>query len=717
MRKFQILLITVSLFCSLSLRADEGMWLLPLLEKLNMEHMQELGLELGADDIYHINRSSLKDAIVIFGGGCTGEMISDKGLVLTNHHCGYGVIQTHSTVENDYLTDGFWAADMSEEIPSPGLSVTFLNRIEDVSDRVLEGVDHSMKEEERDVIIGLASRQIENEATANTHYFARVQPFFGGNQYYMMVYERFTDVRLVGTPPSSIGKYGGDTDNWMWPRQTGDFALFRVYTDADGLPADYSEDNIPMNPKHHLPVSTAGIEPGDFAMVLGYPGGTTRYMTSFEINEVLEITHPNRIKIRGLRQDILLEDMLASDKVRIQYANKYSGSTNYWKFSIGQSEILKRLGIYESKKEIEESFENWVADSRQRRRTYGNALELIDNAVENRRDYNHAIQYLNETILRSCEIVTMANRSSGLLTRLTGDNKDTQAIDEAVESLRNSAESFYKDYNPPTDRKVVASMLELLYSDVESEFRPDALNEIHKKYGGDFNRFADDLFSKSIFASEERLEEFLNNPSGEILEADPALKLGTSTLTKLGELRTLMQDHYNDLSRGQRLYIAGLMEKNPEKTFYPDANFSMRLSYGTVGGYQPRDAVWYDHITTLGGVMEKEDPSNWEFVVPERLKELYKNRDYGIYGDNGIMYVNFLTNNDITGGNSGSPLINAKGELIGLAFDGNWEAMSADIAFEPELQRCIAVDARYILFIIDKYAGATHLIEEMTIVN
>jgi len=716
MRKFQILLITVSLVFSLSLRADEGMWLLPLLEKLNMEHMQELGLELGADDIYHINRSSLKDAIVIFGGGCTGEMISDRGLVLTNHHCGYGVIQTHSTVENDYLTDGFWAADINEEIPSPGLSVTFLNRIEDVSDRVLEGVDHSMKEEERDVIIGLVSRKIENEATANTHYFARVQPFFGGNQYYMMVYERFTDVRLVGTPPSSIGKYGGDTDNWMWPRQTGDFALFRVYTDAEGLPADYSEDNIPMNPRHHLPVSTAGIEPGDFAMVLGYPGGTTRYMTSFEINEVLEVTHPNRIKIRGLRQEILLEDMLASDKVRIQYANKYSGSTNYWKFSIGQSEILKRLGIYESKKESEESFANWVAEARQRRRTYGNALDLIEKAVENRRDYNHAIQYLNETILRSCEIVTMANRSSGLLTQLTGNN-DPQAIDDAVERLRTSAGSFYKDYNPPTDRKVVAAMLELLYNDVESEFRPDALNEIHKKYSGDFERFADYLFSESVFASEERLEEFLKNPSGEILEADPAVRLGISTLNKLGELRTLMQEHYLDLSRGQRLYIAGLMEKNPEKTFYPDANFSMRLSYGTVGGYQPRDAVWYDHITTLGGVMEKEDPTNWEFVVPERLKELYKDRDYGIYGDNGVMPVNFLTNNDITGGNSGSPLINAKGELIGLAFDGNWEAMSADIAFEPELQRCIAVDVRYILFIIDKFAGATHLIEEMTIVN
>ena len=717
MQKFLTFLIALCLVYQLCLKADEGMWLLPLLEKLNMEQMQELGLELSADEIYSINQSSLKDAIVIFGGGCTGEMISDQGLLLTNHHCGYGVIQSHSTLESDYLTDGFWANSMDEEIPSPGLSVTFLISIEDVSEHILDGVNPEMSEEQRNAVTGLLSRQLERETTANTHYFARVQPFFGGNQYYMMVYERFTDVRLVGTPPSSIGKFGGDTDNWMWPRQTGDFALFRVYTDPEGLPAEYSETNIPMNPRHHLPVSTRGFESGDFAMVLGYPGGTTRYMTSFEVNDVLEITHPNRIKIRGLRQEILLEDMLASDKVRIQYANKYSGSTNYWKFSIGQSEILQRLGIYKQKREIEESFSSWLAGDRQREEKYGEALALIEQAVNKRRDYSHAIQYINEAILRSCEIVTMANRSNNLLNLLSEINADQSSVDDAVENLRSSAQSFYKDYNPPTDQKVVAAMLDLFYNDVDKEYHPDILEEIHKQYGGDFEKFSAELFDESIFAAEQRLEEFLARPSGETLENDPALRLARSTYRKLGEIRESSQEHFYDLTHGQRLFIAGLMEKHPDRIFYPDANFTMRLSYGTVGGYQPRDAVWYDYVTTLDGVMEKEDPSNWEFEVPERLGELYKNRDYGIYGKDGIMPVNFITNNDITGGNSGSPVINARGELIGIAFDGNWEAMSGDIVFETGLQRCIAVDARYILFIIDKFSGASHLIEEMTIVN
>lgn len=717
MRKFLTLLIAVLLVCKLNLNADEGMWLLPLLKQLNMEQMRELGLELSAEEIYSINQSSLKDAIVIFGGGCTGEMISDMGLLLTNHHCGYGIIQSHSDVENDYLTNGFWAGSMEDEIPSPGLSVTFLISIEDVSSRILEGVNPELSEEERNAITGVVSRQLEREATESTHYFARVQPFFGGNQYYLMVYERFTDVRLVGTPPSSIGKYGGDTDNWMWPRQTGDFALFRVYAGPDGLPADYSENNKPMKPRHHLPVSVRGVEPGDFSMVLGYPGGTTRYMTSWEVSDVLEITHPNRIKIRGLRQEILLEDMLASDRVRIQYASKYSGSTNYWKFSIGQSEILQRLGIYDRKKEIEGAFTAWVDDDSRRKEMYGDALGLIGQAVNNRRDYNNAMQYINEAILRSCEIVTMSNRSNNLFHLLSEKDPDQSAIENAVSSLRSSAESFYKDYNPPTDQKVVAAMLDLFYNDVPREFHPDVLSEIHKKYKGDFVKFSDDLFSKSIFASGQKLNEFLDKPSARMLGRDMAFRLARSTYNKLSELRQSSEEYYHDLSRGQRLFIAGLMEKHPDRIFYPDANFSMRLTYGTVGGYHPRDAVYYDYITTIEGVMEKEDPASREFEVPDRLKELYRLKDYKIYGSNGTMPVNFITNNDITGGNSGSPLINGRGELIGLAFDGNWEAMSGDIAFEPELQRCIAVDVRYILFIIDRFAGASHLIDEMTIVN
>ncbi|MFP4367788.1 MAG: S46 family peptidase [Bacteroidales bacterium] len=717
MKKLSILLLAFFLVFNPGLKADEGMWLLPLLKQLNMGHMNELGLELSAEDIYSINNSSIKDAIVIFGGGCTGEIISDQGLILTNHHCGYSVIQSHSTLENDYLTDGFWAKTMDEEISSPGLSVTFLIRIEDVSDRVLKELNPEMTEQERNDAAGMVSRSIEQEAISGTNYFARVQPFFGGNQYYLMVYERYNDVRMVGTPPSSVGKYGGDTDNWMWPRQTGDFALFRVYTAPDGSPADYSEDNIPMKPKHHLPVSVKGVEAGDFAMVLGYPGGTQRYMTSFEVKDVLEITHPNRIKIRGLRQEILLEDMIASDKVRIQYANKYSGSSNYWKFSIGQSEVLKRLGIYEQKQEIERSFMQWVNSEASRQKQYGNALQLIDNSINSRREYNNAIQYISEAILRSCEIVSMANRSNNLLGLLSEKDADQTAIENAIENLRTSAEGFYKNYNAPTDRKVTAAMLDLYFNDVDKEYHPEILAGINKKYKGDFEKYARDLFKKSIFTSEKSLKAFLVNPSRRKLQRDPALQLALSTYQKLAELRTSSQEYSNDLSRGQRLFIAGLMEQFPERVFYPDANFTMRLTYGTVGGYQPRDAVYYDYHTTIEGVMEKEEPGSREFEVPDKLKELFRNKDYGMYGSDSTLPVNFITNNDITGGNSGSPVINARGELIGLAFDGNWEAMSGDIAFEPELQRCIAVDARYVLFIIDKFAGASHLIEEMTLVN
>ena len=716
MKKLFIVLIAINVF-SLHMQADEGMWMLPLLRQLNIDDMEERGLELSAEDIYSINNSSIKDAIVIFGGFCTGEMISDQGLLLTNHHCGYGAIQSHSTLDNDYLTDGFWAGSMEDEIPSPGLYVTFLIGIEDVTAMVLEGIDPSMTEEQRNAAIGRSSRELENRAGGSGGNFARVQPFFGGNRYYMSLYERFDDVRLVGTPPSSIGKFGGDTDNWMWPRHTGDFALFRVYTAPDGSPAGYSEENIPLRPGHYLPISVSGVEPDDFTMALGFPGGTDRYMTSYEVNELLEVTHPNRIKIRGIRQEIILEDMLASDKVRIQYSDKYSGSTNYWKYSIGQSEILRRHNIYEQKKETEESFINWIREDGTRNNAYGEALELIENAVSGRRDYDNAIQYITETILRGSEIVLMANRAANLAGLLAEKDAGQVTIENSIEVLRDAATEFYRNYNPPTDQRVVAAMLDMLYNDVDREYLPEKVIETGRKYKGNFARYSDDLFKNSIFASEQRLEAFLTNPSARRLERDPAYRLARSTLQKLSELREASEQYNLDLSRGQRLFIGGLMEQYPDSVFYPDANFTMRLTYGTAGGYLPRDAVRYDYITTIDGKMEKEDPADREFVVPDRIKELYDNRNFGIYGHDGTLAVNFIANLDITGGNSGSPVLNARGELIGLAFDGNWEAMSGDIAFEPELQRCIAVDARYILFIIDKFSGATHLIEEMTIVN
>ena len=689
------------------------MWLLPLLEKLNMGKMTEMGLKLSADEIYSINHSSLKDAIIIFGGGCTGEIVSNQGLVLTNHHCGYGSIQRHSSTEHNYLKDGFWAMSKKEELSNPGLNVTFLVRIEDVSNKINSVLTTEMTEQERsDTIRGLSSI-IEKEAMDGNDYRARVNSFFGGNNFYLLVYEIYKDVRLVGAPPSSIGKFGGDTDNWEWPRHTGDFSVFRVYMSPDGKPADYSPDNVPLKPKYHLPVSVKGVQKGDFAMIMGYPGGTQRYMTSFGIDEVLSITHPNRIKIRGIRQEIMLKDMMASEKVRIQYASKYSGSSNYWKFSIGQVKGLKKLHVKETKQVIENNFTHWVNANPARKEKYGDALSLIQTSIEGRKDFNNAIQYLSECLLRGSEIISFAGRSTSLVRQLESGNQ--KKIDQTVERLKGSAKNFYKDYNLPTDQKIVKAMLTLLGEDLPAAYQPDFYNTIRKKYKGNYSKYTNHLFEKSIFTSETKFNAFLEHPTLKVLEKDPAYQAASSIYAKYFELRAKSAEFDENLSKGRRLFIAGLHKMNPNGVRYPDANFTMRLTYGSVNGYDPKDAVYYKYFTTLKGVMEKEDPNNFEFVVEPKLKELYQKKDFGRYSTDGHMHVCFLTNNDITGGNSGSPVINGNGELIGLAFDGNWEAMSGDIAFEPELQRTIAVDVRYVLFIMDKYAGAGHLVNEMTL--
>lgn len=716
MKKFLSTLLGFVLLFNLHLKADEGMWLLPLIEKLNIEKMQSMGLKLSAEQIYSINKSSLKDAIVRFGGGCTAEIISEQGLLLTNHHCGYGVIQRHSSVEHDYLKKGFWAKNFKEEIPSPGLSVTFLLQIEDVTEKIATQLNNEMTEAERQNKVRSIIREIESGVTTEKFQIARVHSYFGGNQYYLTVYESYPDVRFVGAPPSSIGNYGADTDNWMWPRHTGDFALFRIYTNPDGRPAEYTADNIPMKPKHHLPISIKGVQEGDFAMILGYPGSTTRYMTSSETMQLMNITNSNRVKIRGVRQEILLKDMLASDKVRIQYASKYSGSTNYWKYSIGQNRGLQKLNVIDKKKELENSFMNWVNTDKTRTEKYGEALNLIEQSVKGRATYLNANQYISES-LRNGEIFQIAGRSDGLYKLLSEKNPDAAKVKEAIEQLKNSAVGFYKNYNPPTDQKVVASLVKLFYNDIDKSFHPGFLADINKRFKGDFNKYSADLFSKSIFVSEESLNKFLVKPNAKALEKDPAFIAAQSINEKSRELMDKLATFNIDLQKGQRLFIAGLIEMYPDKVFYPDANSTMRLTYGTVASYKPEDAVRYNFVTSMKGIFEKEDPNNWEFVVPEKLKSLYENKDFGSYGSNEDMIVNFISTNDITGGNSGSPVINGKGELIGLAFDGNWEAMSGDVAFENEIQRTISVDARYILFIIDKFAGATNLIEEMTIVK
>lgn len=712
MKKFLLVLVLL-LSTSVYVSADEGMWLLQYLEKMNIKDMRSKGFKLSAKDIYNLNGNAIKDAIVIFGGGCTGEIVSSEGLLLTNHHCGYGAIQQHSTVEKDYLENGFWAMDRKEEIPTPGLSVTFIREIKDVTDMILPSLNDDMSQWDRQSKIMELSAEIERNAfEKGSSRRASVSSIFGGNQFLLVVTERYGDVRLVGAPPSSIGKFGGDTDNWMWPRHTGDFSMFRVYSDKDGKPAEYSSENVPYKAPSHLNISLKGYKAGDFAMVIGFPGSTNRYMTSYEIDYMLETDNPNRIYVRGERQELMMEDMLANDTVRIQYASKYSGSSNYWKNSIGMSRGLKKLGVRAQKEETENAFRAWVESDPARMEKYGKALPMIKDYVEGRASAAGNMQILSEALMRGTEIITAVRAGGGIT---NGKNM----LDSArIEASKRNMEAFYKDYSPTTDRKIAKRMFAIVRDMVDKEKLPSTFGFIDASFGGDVDAYIDYVYDNSLFANREAYLEFMEDPDATVLANDPAYKMTREVTEAYNKLVPEMAKYQEFYEKGHRLYIEGLMEMNKDKNYYPDANFTMRLTYGNILPYDPQDAVTYHYTTTLGGVISKEDPDNaYEFTVPDKLKELYKNKDFGPYGGKDELVVNFISNNDITGGNSGSPVLNAKGQLIGLAFDGNWEAMSGDIAFEPELQRCINVDIRYVLFIIDKYAGAGYLLDEMTIVK
>ena len=699
-------------------KADEGMWLPQLLQAMNEDDMKASGLQLSAEDLYDINNSSLKDAIVSLGGFCTGEMISAEGLMLTNHHCGFDAIQTHSTVANDYLKDGFWAMSRDEELPNEGLFASFLVSIESVTDRVLEELGE-LDEAERNSALRAIFNTIVTEKTEGTNYNARVKPFFGGNEFYLMTYITYNDVRLVGAPPSSIGKFGGDTDNWMWPRHTGDFSLFRVYCAPDGSPAEYSEENIPFTPNHHLPIQLDGVDNGDYTMIFGFPGSTDRYLTSYGIELALDQSNPTIVQIREEKLAIMKAGMDDSKRVKIQYAAKYAQTSNYWKYFIGQSRGLKRMRVLDKKVEIENQFTDWVnAGDDDRKEKYGEALNLIEDAYDANRKINIARTYLNEAVFQGAEIMYFSFLMERQISNLSEDENEKR---QQIRDIKKQAIDFYKNYNSDIDQELFSSMLEMYYYNVPKYQHPTVFKKIENQLFGfkalDFDYYAKNVFKKSIFSSKEKFMNFLDSPSASKITKDPAF----TTLMSIYDF--YIENHYSKrklvkskLDEGNRLFIAGLREMNPDKKYYPNANSTMRVTYGNVGDYEPGNAMHYDFYTTIDGIIEKEDPTNDEFIVPERLKELYEIGDYGRYADeDGNLRINFISNNDITGGNSGSPVINAWGEIVGTAFDGNWEAMSGDIAFENEIQRTISVDIRYTMFIIDKFAGASHLIDEMTI--
>ncbi len=700
-----------------TLKADEGMWLPMLIQRLNYVDMQKMGLQLTAEEIYSVNHSSLKDAIVQFGNGCTGEIISKQGLLLTNHHCGYGSIQGASSVDHDYLTNGFWAMSNNEEIPVPGLTVKFLVRMDDVTSRVMAELPANCTEKVRNDKLQEIFKKIQTEETKGTHYEALVKSFFDGNEFYLFVYEIFKDVRLVGAPPSSIGKFGADTDNWMWPRHTGDFSMFRVYMSKDGKPAAYAKENVPYAPKHSLPISIKGVKKNDFAMIMGYPGTTDRFLTSYGVNMAIDQSNPTIVNIRAKKLEIMRSFMDKSDAVRIQYASKYASIANYWKFYIGQTKGLKRLNVYDKKVQIENDFKNWVAQDNGRKEKYGNALSLISTSYADISQYNTPRWYYIEALLRGSEIMGLARSFEGLYKELKSDSLSQAKVDKLLAGLKESSAKFYKDFYAPLDQLLLSEMFKMSAGKLDAAFKPEVMKTIEKKFKNNFEAYAAEVFKTSIFTDKNKLDAFLAKPNFKTLDKDMAFSAMQSLYAAYKIISDKLEAPNGNLSEGNRKFVAGVKEMQPDKKFAPNANSTMRLTYGQVLDYYPADAIHYEYYTTLTGVMEKEDPSNWEFVVHKKLKELYQAKDYGKYGENGVLVTDFITNNDITGGNSGSPVLDGKGNLIGLAFDGNWEAMSGNIAFEPALQRTINVDIRYVLFIIDKFAGAQNLIKELDLVE
>ena len=704
---------------SFNLKADEGMWLPMLLQTVNGDALYTKGLKIPIDSIYSVNKTSLKDAIVLFGGGCTGEIISNKGLLLTNHHCGYSQIQSHSTIEHDYLTNGFWAKNMSEELPCPGLTATFIIRIDDVTDDIINQVN-GLKEDDRNKKVKEISEQLIKKAIEGTHYSADIKPFYYGNKYFMIVTETFKDVRMVGAPPSSIGKFGADADNWMWPRHTGDFSIFRIYADKNNQPAEYSKDNVAYTPRYSFPISIKGVKENDFTMVYGFPGRTQEYIPKEAVRTIFENTDPNRIKLRDIRLKIMGEAMRNNDTIRLQYASKYANVENAYKKWQGEVLGLKRLNAIEVKADFETKFVNWTKNVKDGQE-YVNALTQLNELHQKIRPYSAALDYYTEGI-KGIDLLNFAANFTKLEKLCEKEPVDEKALCDAVDQLKKSSKGFFKNYNASIDKDIFERLIQEYRKGTPQDLAAD-LSMIDKKFKGDYHKYTEYVFGKSHFSDLAKTEKFLSTFSAKKLKSltnDPAYQLmKTCSAAYADKVSIPYKSLMNEIDLLQRTYMKGQMEmaSDEKRKIYPDANLTLRLTYGKVEGYEPRDGIVYKYYSTLTGVIEKYDSTNYDFNAPAKLLDLYRKKDFGEYGSNGNITPCFLASNHTTGGNSGSPVLNAYGQLIGTNFDRVWEGTMSDIMFDPERCRNISLDIRYTLFIIDKFAGARWLVDEMNIVK
>lgn len=715
MTRFKSTLVAIALFVGFFVRADEGMWFLMFIERLNHRDMQKMGLQLTTEEIYSINNSSLKDAVVQFNGGCTAELISKEGLLLTNHHCGYDAIAELSTPEKDYLTNGFWAATKKDELKPKSLYVRFFVRMDDCTKRILAKLNDGMTEAERDKAIKEESTAIEKENSENGKYTVSVRSFFQGNEFYYFVYQDYKDVRLVGTPPENIGKFGGDTDNWEWPRHTGDFSIFRVYGDANGNPAEYSTSNVPLKPKHHLPVNIKGVKEGDFAMILGYPGRTNRWLPAGGIEQNVKYAYPAWVEASKTSMDAMQKYMAKDDAVRLNYASKYAGIANYWKNRQGMIDALTKFGTAASKAANEAKFNAW-ANKKENKEKYGSVVATINNYYAATNDKSRHDNYL-QIMFRGSEYAKIARTLGPQLEAYAKADEATKA--QMLPDLKAGIEEFFAGIYIPAERDIMVDGLNLYAKKAGYKLVP-SIETAFKKGNGDLKNFVTALFEMSILTSKEKMMAFLEVPSEGLIANDPLMKLSNEMIAHLNTRTDELTKLQNDFGKAYRLLVDGMRQSNLSPVKYPDANSTLRLTYGKVSALpaDKRNDAKINNYTTLQGTINKYKPNDKEFDLPKRLIELNNTKDFGEYADKaGYMPVNFLTNNDITGGNSGSPVLNGKGELIGLAFDGNIEAMAGDVIFDSKLQKTINVDIRYVLFIIDKYAGAKHIVNEMTIIR